>query len=328
MSDMTDFTGAAPGNLPFKNRRPGLIGCGIVHLLFGLLAVGMCLLMAFAFLAASKTGAPSPLTPAMTVSMSLMYVAIGALFVTLGIGSMMARRWAPPLITILSLFWLVIGLVAGVAMVFALPSAFEAIPAAQRGFVTGCMTVVGAIFGIAVPALFFFFYRSKHVKATVEHLDPVPRWTDRHPLSLLGFALLMFTSAASMLFTGLSYRAFPYGSIILRGWQLLAVQGIVAALLAWIGIGILRRQRAAWWTALGFLIFGIVYGIVFMPRMNYEAWYEAMNMPVDRKQLELLQAMYSSPLFYVWLGVIWIAYLGFLLYIRRYFFTPRSERPA
>jgi hypothetical protein len=303
MTDIPGITGEAPAPpLTFRNRRPGLIGCGVVHLLFGFLTLLMAVLMVVAFFAVPKTGAASPLTPAMAVSISLMYLAGAALFITLGIGSMAARRWAPPLITILSAAWLIMGLLGGVVMLFILPQAFAAIPAEQRSFATGCMAVMFGLFGIVVPAIFFFFYRSKHVKATVERLDPVPRWTDRIPMPLLAFALWMFAGAASLLFTGLVYRAFPYGSFMLRGWQLIAVQGGMAVLLAWAGIGTLKRQRAAWWTALAFLIFGIVYGVVFLPRMNYEAWYQAMNMPVDRNQLEMMKAMYSSPLFYVWMA--------------------------
>lgn len=48
-------------------------------------------------------------------------------------------------------------------------------------------------------------------------------------------------------------------------------------------------------------------------------------MPQDPSQVAMMQAMYSSPFFYVWMGVIWAAYLGFLLYIRRYFFAGPSE---
>lgn len=324
MTEIPGLTGAVPAPPPYRNRRPGLIGCGVVHLLFGIVTLLMAALMVVVFFAAPKTGATTPLTLPMTVSISLMYLAIAALFITLGIGSMAARRWAPPLITILSVAWLIMGLFGSVGMIFVLPQAFAAIPAEQRTFATGCAAVIFGLFGFVVPAIFLLFYRSRDVKATVERLDPVPRWTDRVPMPLLAFALWMFAGAASLLFTGLAYRAFPYGSFMLRGWQLIAVQSAMAILLAWVGVGTLRRQRAAWWTALGFLIFGIVYGVVAIPRMNYEAWYKAANMPVDRNQLEMMKAMYSSPLFLVWMGVIWAAYLGFLLYIRRYFFGPRT----
>ena len=36
---------------PLKNRRPGLIGCGIVYVLFGMLFVGFALMMTITFVA-------------------------------------------------------------------------------------------------------------------------------------------------------------------------------------------------------------------------------------------------------------------------------------
>jgi hypothetical protein len=48
-------------------------------------------------------------------------------------------------------------------------------------------------------------------------------------------------------------------------------------------------------------------------------------MPSDPAQTEMMRAMYSGPFFYVWMGVIWAVYLGFLLYIRRFFTAPETE---
>ena len=59
--------------------------------------------------------------------------------------------------------------------------------------------------------------------------------------------------------------------------------------------------------------------------MKKTAWYEAMGMPADPAQVEMMRAMYSGPFFQVWMGVIWAAYLGFLLYIRRFFTAPQAD---
>ena len=48
-----------PSAPPFKNRRPGLIGCGIVHLLLGLLLFLMCALILVS-LTMMPEGAQSP----------------------------------------------------------------------------------------------------------------------------------------------------------------------------------------------------------------------------------------------------------------------------
>jgi len=41
---------------------------------------------------------------------------------------------------------------------------------------------------------------------------------------------------------------------------------------------------------------------------------------MDPRQLEMMQSIYSSPFFYLSMAVMWVLYLGFLLYLRRYFF--------
>lgn len=44
-----------------------------------------------------------------------------------------------------------------------------------------------------------------------------------------------------------------------------------------------------------------------------------MGVAVDARQIEMMQGMYASPLFYGWMVVFWLAYLGYLVYLRRYF---------
>jgi len=51
------------------------------------------------------------------------------------------------------------------------------------------MFLVFGIFFVIVPAIWIFFYGSRHVKATCEARDPVIRWTDACPLPVLGLCL-------------------------------------------------------------------------------------------------------------------------------------------
>jgi hypothetical protein len=310
----------------FKNRRPGLIGCGVVHLLFGLLFVGFALLMVVAFLNMPAETAPAMPAGVMAYA-GLFYLALAALFASLGIGSMMARRWAPPMILVTSWGWLVAG-IAGICMMGVMgPMMTASIPENQPGaktFMVGCMAVTFGVFGIIVPLIFVLFYRSPDVKATVEQLDPVPRWTDGQPVSLLVFASWMFFGALSVLLSSLMYKALPIGGFMLRGWPVFAILAAMATLLFWIGWGTLRRWRSAWWLAVVMLVVGIAWGTLLLTSTDPTAMSTAMGMAPDPKQAEMTAAMYSSPFFYGWMALFWVAYLAFLLYIRRYFFA-RSE---
>lgn len=315
--------------VPYTNRRPGLIGCGVIHLLLGLMFLGICALMLLT-LVSGVTPAKTAMPAGMGIYTSGLYLILAALFVALGIGSVMARRWAPPLIQVTSWGWLLCGVAGAAMMVFLMPKLSAAMPPGEPGaqaFVVGCMAVTIGLFGVIIPLTFILFYRSPDVKATVEALDPVPRWTDRHPVPILIFAAWMFFGAVTVLLTTFMYRALPVGGFMLRGFPMFAVFAVMATLLFWIGIGTLQRKRAAWWTAIGLLVVGVAWSALFMTSMDTKTMYEAMGMPVDPQQEAIADAMYSSPFFYGWMGLIWVIYLGFLLYLRRYFFGG-SERPA
>jgi hypothetical protein len=321
---MTDAPEVYPPT--FKNRRSGLIGCGIVQLALGVLLLGMCALMVFGMSMAARSGQP-PMPAGLLVYTSLFYLGLAALFGTLGIGSMMARRWSRPLILVLSWGWLVFGVLGSVAMVFVVPRMFDSLPpqqAAAKPIMTGCVVVFFALFFVLVPLLFVVFYRAPDVKATVEQADPTPRWTDRVPLPLLGFVMWIFLGAVSVAASSFMYKTLPFGRTMLPGWQAKAVMWFFALSMLWIAVGSYRRLRAAWWSALAFLAIGIVYGVIFAMYTDYARFGEAMGMPQDPKQVAMMQAIYSSPLFYVWMVVLWGAYLGFLLYLRRYFFAQKT----
>lgn len=313
----------------FKNRRPGLIGCGIVHLLFGLLFVGFALMMVISFVAAPPE-VSAAMTAGMTIYLALFYLALASLFATLGIGSMMARRWAPPLILVTSWGWLVAGAATAGVLGFIMPQLTASLPNAQpeaKAFVAGCLGVGIGLFGILLPLVFVLFYRSRHVKATVDQADPVPRWTDGQPVSLLIFASWMFLGAVTTLLSSFMYKAVPIGSFMLRGLPMFAFMAAMATFLFWIAVGTIRRLRAAWWSAVAMMIIGVAWSAFYLTITDPLAMYEAMGMPVDPQQEKIITEMYSSPFFMVWMVVLWTGYLVFLLYIRRYFF-PRSERPA
>lgn len=322
---------SSTGTPAFKNRRPGLIGCGIVHLLFGLLFAGFALLMVISMVAAPPE-AKQAMPAGMTVYVGLFYLALSSLFAALGIGSMMARRWAPPLILVTSWGWLVCGLAATGVMGFLLPQIMSSLPnnqAEAKAVITGCMSVGIGLFGIVLPLVFILFYRSAHVKATVEQIDPVRRWTDGQPVALLLFASWMFFGAVTVLLSSLMYKGLPIGSFVLRGWMMFAFMAGMATLLFWVAVGTLRRLPAAWWSALVMLIVGVAWGAFYLT--DPAVMYEAMGMPADPQQMKAAIAMYSSPFFIGWIAALWTGYLVFLIYLRRYFFPqskPHSERPA
>jgi hypothetical protein len=274
---------------------------------------------------------PAPMPVRVMAPSALLYFAVAVMFVVLGIGSIRARRWARAIILALSWMWLIVGVMTSIGLVAMSPHMFDALPqeqASMKPMIIGCMSVFLGLFFVVLPLVFVLFYRGPNVRATAEAVDAVPRWTDAVPLPLLIFAFWMLSGALSMMFFGLMYSAFPAGPWMLRGVSALALMLAIAGLMLFIGLGSLKRMRAAWWTALVMLVVGVVYGAAFMRKIDVAAWYEAMSMPIDPRQLEMVESMVSSPFFYLSMAVMWTLYLGLLLYLRRYFFVRPADSSA
>src|SRR5207244_6379777 len=126
---------------------------------------------------------------------------------------------------VLSWMWLITAVLSVITLVVILPKMLDSLPpeqAAAKPFMIGCIAVIFGLFFVLLPGLAILFYRRPAVKATVEALDPVPRWTDR-PLPLLGFAIWMMFGALSLLFCAFSYPSLPVGPWLLRGIAMYAL---------------------------------------------------------------------------------------------------------
>lgn len=306
-----------------KDRRTGLVLFGILEILIGLFAGLMAFLMVVGLMAGSGTPGAPPMR--MMAPIGVMYLGIAAIFITLGIGSMMALRWARALTLVVSWWWLIIGVLSCVAMVAMLPRMFDTLPAEQaavKPVMIGCMSVFFGLFFVLLPLGFILFYRRRNVKATVEARDPVRRWTDDVPLPLLAFSVWMILGAAATLLCGFMYPSFPVGRWIIRGAAVPAMMLALALLMLFIGFGMLRRKASAWWAAVGMFVLGAGWGAVFLSGMtNLAAWYRDIGMAVDPRQMEMMEKIYASPLFIGWIFLFWAAYLAFLIYLRRFIFT-------
>jgi hypothetical protein len=111
---------STPAPLPYKDRSTGLIIFGILTILLGCLAgLFVPLMLVGQAVSAKTTGAPAPFStilPGLSI-----YGILAVALVWLGIGSIMARRWARALLLIFSWSWLVMGLFVLVIMAFLMP---------------------------------------------------------------------------------------------------------------------------------------------------------------------------------------------------------------
>jgi len=319
----------------FEDRTPWLIVFGILEVLLGLL---FALIVPFLFIGTiavaslEESSAASP-TVAMLVPSLLVYLLLSVWFIWLGIGSILARRWARALLLITSWFWLVTGIIVLLfVLIFSKGINDQIIGAGEMP--PGTAVVVNIIifgvtglFYVVIPGILVLFYRSKHVKSTCERKDPRVRWTDRCPLPVLAISLGSGIAAFCMPLTGFYGWAIPFFGTIVTGIAGAAVALSGMCLLGYIALGAYRLSLQAWWCALaGIIAWGISAVLTFSSDGLLE-YYETMNF--SEGQMELIrQFTQSHSAWFMVLSLMWIVVpVGFLLYTKRYFVRP-PELPS
>src|SRR4051812_18031648 len=165
-----------PAPPPFKNRRGWLTAFGIAEILIGCLVLMFIAFAAIGMRSVPKTAATPPPDPRALVIGAIFYAIIAVIFVSIGIGSIQARRWARMAMLILGWIWLGIGVLTTALMAVLLPMILSnaqqqsttPMPAGFNKIFSIAMLVVLALFFILLPLVFVLFYGSKNVKLTCE----------------------------------------------------------------------------------------------------------------------------------------------------------------
>ena len=119
----------------FKDRKAGLVFFGMLQItvggIVGLLALFQTLMITGAGSIMEEAGAPS-VTGLVWFAMGFLLPAAAA-FIALGVGSIMARRWARALSLVVGWIWLVYGIVGLAGLFLSLPTVTEAMREASAG---------------------------------------------------------------------------------------------------------------------------------------------------------------------------------------------------
>ena len=315
--------------MPYKDRSTGLIIFGILTILLGCLAGLFVPLMLFGQMVSAKaTGAPPPflvILPGMFI-----YGILAVALVWLGIGSTMARRWARALLLIFSWSWLIMGLLVLVFMAFLIPKMLANLsasgttghPAMPAAAIAGMMVVMVLIFGvlfIILPALWTFFYNSRHVKATCETRDPVTRWTDACPLPVLGFCLWLASSVPMMLVLPIAgHGVMPFFGMFLKGVPGTMLCLVIAALWSYAAWLLYKLDQRGWWLVLIALCVFIVSALLTFARHDMLEMYRLMDYPEAQiEQIQKSGLLVGNRM--SWLMVFSVLpFLGYLLFIKKY----------
>jgi len=317
----------------FKDRKVGLVVFGILEILMG----GFCVLMVPFMLLGMILSTTVEQSTAAAVSVQMMipgillYASLAVWFIWMGIGSIKARRWARALVLVSSWIWLIVGVVAIVFWFVFMSDMYGQM--AQSGQMPPEMVNIVKLvttiflFGIYViiPGILVLFYGSKHVKATCKFRDSQVRWTDKCPLPVLALSLLLASGAFSMMLTPFYNSIVPFFGVLLSGIRGAVVVLVVILLFGYLAWGTYKLKMTAWWGTVVLTIVGAVSSIMTFSHVSLWELYEKMNFPAQ--QIEVMrQSGILENFNMVWYIVFWAAaFLGYLLYTRRFFTTSSAQ---
>lgn len=312
--------GIRPDPPAYRDRSTRLFVTGLF-----LVVLGCCSILLGAFSAVTLLFLPDvPEAPQYGASQMvqglLLYAGLGTVLIVLGVGSIRARRWVRPLVLILGWSWLAMGILAALLGAFMMPRVLDTLAVddpALPWVVAGCMGTAFGLLGILAPAILLLLYSKRDVAATLDARDPREVWTDKIPTPLLGLVLWLAYGAVAMAASSL-YAVFPLGRTIVTGAPAVAVYLALAALWGYLAIQLARRDRTAWWVAVAAVVALAAWGATVLPRTDWAELLRLMGTPVDQPGMPDVAAMYQSPWFLAWMGLIWAGTLAYLLFVRRY----------
>jgi hypothetical protein len=259
---MTDTTIEPVQKPAFKNRSAGLVAFGVFLLLGSFLAFLMAAFIPLSLIMANYSDIPGAVKLDLVTIIPgiIVYVLIGILFALLGIGSILARRWARALILVFSWLLLACGIFSLFSVSFLLKGTFsdQDIPPGALYVIFAFIFIFYSLFLLVIPSIFIFFYRSPHVKATCEFKDPKERWTDRCPLPVIALMLVLGMWIFGLFSVAFSNWVFPLFGLILNGYPGMMVVIPLIILACFIIYGVYHLRLWAWWATLFFLVFWFI----------------------------------------------------------------------
>lgn len=313
-----------PANLGprFKDRSIGLIVFGAFQILMGALCAMFIPLVLLPVVLDLPAGPPT--NARMMIPALGLYAILAIVLVWLGVGSILARRWARALTLVLAWMWLVMGIVASIAISVLMPNLLSAaaqdpqVPPEAMIFIKVMMLgTMGCIY-LVIPGVFVVFYQSPHVKATCDFKDPNVRWTDKCPLPALALSMMLGFGAVSMV-PSLNYGVFPFFGILLKGAPAILVIVGVALLFAYLAWATYKLKMSAWWTTLAVYVGFGVSTVVTFSRISMLEFYREMDMPEEQLAIIKNSGMLDRMNMPLMMGVGFVLIVGFMLWVRRYF---------
>jgi len=334
---MDDPTGSR-STREIRDRRRGLAVFGVLAVGVGVFATCFAALTPLAPLlaglavpggAGTPAAVPAPRSdPRGIVIATVFYAAMAALFITIGVGSLRARRWVRPIALVVAWVWLgcgILGLATWLVLLPTFPAAMRAarpadapVPDDVMRMVTLIASLLLLVVYVALPSLFVWFYNDRDVRLTLERADPLPRWTDRCPLPVLGMSLALAAAAVGAL-APLPYGAVPAMGRILTGAPAVLFCLALAAAAVALARGAYALRPWAWWGSLALVL--VVHGgsLAAFLRVDMAELYARMGLPAEDIQMMREGGLLTGSVVVLTTAAIGIACVVYLIFVKRHF---------
>jgi hypothetical protein len=194
-----------------------------------------------------------------------------------------------------------------------------AMPPAALGAVMVILFLVFSVIFVVMPAIWTFFYHSRHVKATCEARDPLTRWTDACPLPVLAFSLwLMFSVLMILLMPVVGHGVMPFFGTFVSGLPGTLVCLAVAAVWGYAAWLLYRLDVRGWWLIMIALVVFLASSLLTYARHDVLEMYHLMGYP--EAQIEQIQktGLLTGNRMILLMLFSFLPFLGFLCFIKKY----------
>lgn len=308
----------------------GLIAMGVIFFCIGAMTACGTLAIPFSMLSGARPAGPDAATLVLILAF---YGAIATAAIWIGVGCCRARRWVRPLVLATAWPWLLMGCVMFVFMIVGAVHA-QTQTAVTPGLAPGpsfqtiqtavmlVSAVMVLIIFVAIPVVLIWFFQRRQTAQTLWFYDPTPGWADRCPIPVLAWSLWLGLGGLGML-GALDKALFPVFGVFLTGAPAIAIILLVAAVMLCTAVGSYLLKPWAWWLALAqAIVFSASWlTLVLRGRLNE---YVVQTMPTTgpvAPQLEMIR----TPWFLVMSIGGMLIWIGFLVYLRRYFAPPPAS---
>lgn len=317
---------------PEVDRSMWLVAFGVILLCFGgfcALLTAMMIFMAFAAVALGTQAVQQGLQVGPMVTGALVYGALAAWFVSMGYGSIKARRWSRSLVVATSWLGVVCGGAGAIGMMFFMGDLLTSMEGNNPGQIPPGLgqnilpLIIGVVLTIYViiPGILLLFYSGSNVKATCEYRNPTPSWTDAVPIPVLIQTIVLAFYAVGVLSMA-GYRfATPFFGMTLTGFPGAIAIISISLCCAYLARGCYRLQPMSWWGSVALVLFWGASACVTFVWGDIMGFYTAMGMP--EVQLATIRPVVEGgamQTFILWATPLWlVGILGFFVYTKRYF---------